>query len=212
MNIAIIDYRSGNLHSAMKSFQFATSDLKNARVKVTSCYKDILKADKVVLPGVGSFSFCKSKLLENTDVYKALFDRVVEQKTPFLGICVGMQLLYQTSDESPNAKGLGLLTGKVKLLENAPRIPQMQWNQIELEGDSPLLRGLNDEWFYFVHSYAAEQNHLQSTTIATCVYGSSVIAAVQKGLIFGTQFHPEKSGKAGQSLLQNFLKICERTV
>ena len=113
-----------------------------------------------------------------------------------------MQLLYETSDESPNAKGLGLLTGKVKLLENAPRIPQMQWNQIQLEGDSPLLRGLNDEWFYFVHSYAAEQNHLQSTTIATCVYGSSVIAAVQKGLIFGTQFHPEKSGKAGQSLLQ----------
>ena len=122
-----------------------------------------------------------------------------------------MQLLYETSDESPSAKGLGLFSGKVKMLKNAPRVPQMQWNQIQLQNDSPLLKGLEDEWFYFVHSYAAEQSHLESITIATCTFGSSVIAAVQKGLIFGTQFHPEKSGKAGRLLLQNFLRICERS-
>ena len=203
--VAVLDYGIGNLRSAQKVFE-----ISGAEAYLTSDKDLVLSADGVVLPGVGNFGNC-AKALTDTGV-RELALLAVENGLPFLGICVGMQLLYETSDESPNAKGLGLLTGKVKLLENAPRIPQMQWNKIQLEGDSPLLRGLNDEWFYFVHSYAAEQNHLQSTTIATCVYGSSVIAAVQKGLIFGTQFHPEKSGKAGQLLLQNFLKICERTV
>ncbi|GIR95739.1 MAG: hypothetical protein CM15mP98_07090 [Paracoccaceae bacterium] len=95
MKIAIIDYRSGNLHSALKSFQVVASDFKNVSVKITSCYKEVLDADRLVLPGVGSFSFCKSKLLENTDVYEALNERVIEKKKPFLGICVGMQLLAQ---------------------------------------------------------------------------------------------------------------------
>ena len=205
VKVAVLDYGIGNLRSAQKAFE-----ISGAEARLTADKDLVLAADGVVLPGVGNFGKCAKALTDSGVRELALL--AVENGLPFLGICVGMQLLYETSDESPNAKGLGLLTGKVKLLENAPRIPQMQWNQIQLEGDSPLLRGLNDEWFYFVHSYAAEQNHLQSTTIATCVYGSSVIAAVQKGLIFGTQFHPEKSGKAGQSLLQNFLKICERTV
>ena len=205
VKVAVLDYGIGNLRSAQKAFE-----ISGAEAHLTADTDLVLDSDGVVLPGVGNFGKCAKALTDSGVRELALL--AVENGLPFLGICVGMQLLYETSDESPNAKGLGLLTGKVKLLENAPRIPQMQWNQIQLEGDSPLLRGLNDEWFYFVHSYAAEQNHLQSTTIATCVYGSSVIAAVQKGLIFGTQFHPEKSGKAGQSLLQNFLKICERTV
>ena len=205
VKVAVLDYGIGNLRSAQKAFE-----ISGAEAQLTADKDLVLTSDGVVLPGVGNFGKCAKALTDSGVRELALL--AVENGLPFLGICVGMQLLYETSDESPNAKGLGLLTGKVKLLENAPRIPQMQWNQIQLEGDSPLLRGLNDEWFYFVHSYAAEQNHLQSTTIATCVYGSSVIAAVQKGLIFGTQFHPEKSGKAGQSLLQNFLKICERTV
>ena len=169
----------------------------------------VLASDGVVLPGVGNFGKCAKALTDSGVRELALL--AVENGIPFLGICVGMQLLYETSDESPAAQGLGLFSGKVKMLENAPRVPQMQWNQIQLQDDSPLLRGLEDEWFYFVHSYAAEQNHLESTTIATCTYGSSVIAAVQKGLIFGTQFHPEKSGKAGRLLLQNFLRICERS-
>ncbi|MED5445893.1 MAG: imidazole glycerol phosphate synthase subunit HisH [Actinomycetota bacterium] len=205
VKVAVLDYGIGNLRSAQKAFE-----ISGAEAHLTADKDLVLASDGVVLPGVGNFGKCAKALTDSGVRELALL--AVENGLPFLGICVGMQLLYETSDESPNAKGLGLLTGKVKLLENAPRIPQMQWNQIQLEGDSPLLRGLNDEWFYFVHSYAAEQNHRQSMTIATCMYGSSVIAAVQKGLIFGTQFHPEKSGKAGQSLLQNFLKICERTV
>ena len=115
MKIAIIDYRSGNLHSALKSFQVVASGFKNVSVKITSCYKEVLDADRLVLPGVGSFSFCKSKLLENTDVYEALKERVIEKKKPFLGICVGMQLLATKGHEGQqNNSGLNWVSGEVK--------------------------------------------------------------------------------------------------
>ena len=133
MNIAIIDYRSGNLHSALKSFQAAASKFKNVNVKVTSCYKDVRAADKVVLPGVGSFSFCKSKLHENTDVYKSLIDIVMEKKKPFLGICVGMQLLATTGHEGQsNNPGLNWIRGEVKKIdvEQNLKIPHMGWNNL----------------------------------------------------------------------------------
>ena len=204
VKVAVLDYGIGNLRSAQKAFE-----ISGAEARLTADKDLVLASDGVVLPGVGNFGKCAKALTDSGVRELALL--AVENNLPFLGICVGMQLLYQTSDESPTAKGLGLFSGKVKMLENAPRVPQMQWNQIQLQNDSPLLTGLEGEWFYFVHSYAAEQNHLESTIIATCTYGSSVIAAVQKGLVFGTQFHPEKSGKAGRLLLQNFLKICERT-
>ena len=205
VKVAVLDYGIGNLRSAQKAFE-----ISGAEARLTADKDLVLASDGVVLPGVGNFGKCAKALTDSGVRELALL--AVKNGLPFLGICVGMQLLYETSDESPAAKGLGLFSGKVKMLENAPRVPQMQWNQIQLQNDSPLLRGLEGEWFYFVHSYAAEQNHLESTTIATCTYGSSVIAAVQKDLVFGTQFHPEKSGKAGRLLLQNFLKICERTV
>ena len=204
VKVAVLDYGIGNLRSAQKAFE-----ILGAEARLTADKDLVLASDGVVLPGVGNFGKCAKALTDSGVRELALL--AVENDLPFLGICVGMQLLYETSDESPAAKGLGLFSGKVKMLENAPRVPQMQWNQIQLQNDSPLLRGLEGEWFYFVHSYAAEQNHLEGTTIATCTYGSSVIAAVQKDLVFGTQFHPEKSGKAGRLLLQNFLKICERT-
>ena len=204
VKVAVLDYGIGNLRSAQKAFE-----ISGAEARLTADKDLVLASDGVVLPGVGNFGKCAKALTDSGVRELALL--AVENGLPFLGICVGMQLLYETSDESPAAKGLGLFSGKVKMLENAPRVPQMQWNQIQLQNDSPLLTGLEGEWFYFVHSYAAEQNNLESTTIATCNYGSSVIAAVQKGLIFGTQFHPEKSGKAGRLLLQNFLRICERS-
>ena len=205
VKVAVLDYGIGNLRSAQKAFE-----ISGAEARLTADRDLVLASDGVVLPGVGNFGKCAKALTDSGVRELALL--AVKNGLPFLGICVGMQLLYETSDESPAAKGLGLFSGKVKMLENAPRVPQMQWNQIQLQNDSPLLRGLEGEWFYFVHSYAAEQNHLEGTTIATCTYGSSVIAAVQKDLVFGTQFHPEKSGRAGRLLLQNFLKICERTV
>ena len=204
VKVAVLDYGIGNLRSAQKAFE-----ISGAEARLTADKDLVLASDGVVLPGVGNFGKCAKALTDSGVRELALL--AVENGLPFLGICVGMQLLYETSDESPSAKGLGLFSGKVKMLKNAPRVPQMQWNQIQLQNDSPLLKGLEDEWFYFVHSYAAEQNHLESITIATCTFGSSVIAAVQKGLIFGTQFHPEKSGKAGRLLLQNFLRICERS-
>ena len=204
VKVAVLDYGIGNLRSAQKAFE-----ISGAEARLTADKDLVLASDGVVLPGVGNFGKCAKALTDSGVRELALL--AVENGLPFLGICVGMQLLYETSDESPAAKGLGLFSGKVKMLENAPRVPQMQWNQIQLQNDSPLLKGLEDEWFYFVHSYAAEQSHLESITIATCTFGSSVIAAVQKGLIFGTQFHPEKSGKAGRLLLQNFLRICERS-
>ena len=204
VKVAVLDYGIGNLRSAQKAFE-----ISGAEARLTADRDLVLASDGVVLPGVGNFGKCAKALTDSGVRELALL--TVENGIPFLGICVGMQLLYETSDESPAAQGLGLFSGKVKMLENAPRVPQMQWNQIQLQNDSPLLRGLEDEWFYFVHSYAAEQNHLESTIIATSTYGSYVIAAVQKGLVFGTQFHPEKSGKSGRLLLQNFLKICERT-
>ena len=204
VKVAVLDYGIGNLRSAQKAFE-----ISGAEARLTADKDLVLASDGVVLPGVGNFGKCAKALTDSGVRELALL--AVENDLPFLGICVGMQLLYETSDELPAAEGLGLFAGKVKMLENAPRVPQMQWNQIQLQNDSPLLTGLEGEWFYFVHSYAAEQNHLESTIIATCTYGSSVIAAVQKGLVFGTQFHPEKSGKSGRLLLQNFLKICERT-
>ena len=118
MNIAIIDYRSGNLHSALKSFQTAASDFENVSVKITSCYKDDLAADRLVLPGVGSFSFCKSKLLENVDVYKALCDLVIQRKKPFLGICVGMQMLATKGFENGEFSGLDWISGEVIKINN----------------------------------------------------------------------------------------------
>ena len=133
MNIASVDYRSGNLHSALKSFQAAASNFKNVNVKITSCYKDVRVADKVVLPGVGSFSFCKSKLHENTDVYKSLIDLVIEKKKPFLGICVGMQLLATTGHEGQiNNPGLNWIHGEVNKIDidQNLKIPHMGWNNL----------------------------------------------------------------------------------
>ena len=162
------------------------------------------------LPGVGNFGNC-AKALNDSGVRDVAI-RAIQKRLPFLGICVGMQLLYGSSDESPGAEGLGALEGHVKLLKNAPKVPQMQWNHINVTQSSPLLKGVDDQWFYFVHSYAVEQSASNQDTIATCNYGAPVIAAVQSGLIFGTQFHPEKSGKAGQVLLKNFISICERSI
>ena len=205
VKIAVLDYGIGNLRSAQKAFVRSGAD-----ASLTTDEEMILASDGVVLPGVGNFGNC-AKALNDSGVRDVAI-RAIRKRLPFLGICVGMQLLYGSSDESPGAEGLGVLEGHVKLLKNAPKVPQMQWNHINVTQSSPLLKGVDNQWFYFVHSYAVEQSASNQDTIATCDYGVPVIAAVQSGLIFGTQFHPEKSGKAGQALLKNFISICESSI
>ena len=209
MNIAIIDYRSGNLHSALKSFQAAASNFNKVNVKITSCYKDVQVADKVVLPGVGSFSFCKSKLHENTDVYNSLIDIVIEKKKPFLGICVGMQLLATTGHEGQsNNLGLDWICGEVKkiIVEQNLKIPHMGWNDLFFKNSHPVFNDINpNDHFYFVHSYefiARSENDI----VATTNHGKKIAAAIAKENIIGLQFHPEKSQIPGLKIISNFIE------
>ena len=210
MNIAIVDYRSGNLHSALKSFQAAASNFKNVNVKITSCYKDVRVADKVVLPGVGSFSFCKSKLHENTEVYKSLIDIVIEKKKPFLGICVGMQLLATTGHEGQsNNPGLNWIRGEVINIDVAQNliIPHMGWNKINIQKKSNVFDNIpNDSWMYFVHSYKFNLN--AGLTLTKSCYGEDFSSSISHENIFATQFHPEKSSFQGLKVLENFAKIA----
>ena len=209
MNIAIVDYRSGNLHSALKSFQAAASNFKNVNVKITSCYKDVRVADKVVLPGVGSFSFCKSKLQENTDVYNSLIDIVIEKKKPFLGICVGMQLLATTGHEGQsNNPGLNWIRGEVKKIdvEQNLKIPHMGWNNLSFKNYHPIFNGISpNDHFYFVHSYefiACSENDI----VATTNHGKNIVASIAKENMIGLQFHPEKSQIPGLKIISNFIE------
>ena len=209
MNIAIIDYRSGNLHSALKSFQAAASNFKDVNVKITSCYKDVRVADKVVLPGVGSFSFCKSKLQENTDVYNSLIDMVIEKKKPFLGICVGMQLLATTGHEGKRDNlGLDWICGEVKkvAVEQNLKIPHMGWNNLFFKNYHPIFNGINtNDHFYFVHSYEFSAC-LENEVVATTNHGKDIVAAIDRDNIIGLQFHPEKSQNPGLKLVKNFIE------
>ena len=209
MNIAIIDYRSGNLHSALKSFQTAASDFENVSVKITSSYKDVLAADRLVLPGVGSFSFCKSKLLENGDVYKALCDLVIQKKKPFLGICVGMQLLATIGHEGKqNNSGLDWINGEVKKIAVEPtfKIPHMGWNCLNFYKLHPLFKDVDiDDHFYFVHSYEFDAYDTEEV-VATTDHGKEIVAAIAKDNIAGLQFHPEKSQNPGLKVIRNFIE------
>ena len=165
----------------------------------------IRNAQGVVLPGVGAFGRCMEALRSSgldTEARAA-----VDRGVPFLGICIGMQLLYEGSDEDPNARGLALLPGAVRSIPEGVKRPQMQWNTLEFaNGGHPLFAGLDESaWFYFVHSYAPEPS---DDVVATCDYGGPVVAAVARENIWATQFHPEKSSANGIQVLANFVKAC----
>ena len=197
--IAVLDYGIGNLRSAEKALQRVGGD-----AVLTSDAAVASAADGVVLPGVGAFGRCVEALIASG------LDRVVlhavEHGTPLLGICVGMQMLYDGSDENPGVAGLGVLPGTLHLLPDGVKRPQMQWNRLDCIGDSALLAGLGAQpWVYFVHSYAAEPS---PDVVATCEYGGPVVAAVVSGHLWATQFHPEKSGRVGMRLLANFAARC----
>ena len=209
MNIAIINYGSGNLHSALKSFEAAASDFKNVNVKLTSSYKEVLSADKIVLPGVGSFAFCKLNLMENKDVHNALCDQVIEKKKPFLGICVGMQLLATEGNEGQcNNKGLDWISGEVKkiVVDQKFKIPHMGWNSLNFKKSHPLFKDIQvDDHFYFVHSYEFKA-FSENEVIATTEHSKEIAAAIAKDNIVGLQFHPEKSQLQGLKVIKNFIK------
>jgi imidazole glycerol-phosphate synthase subunit HisH len=195
--IAVLDYGIGNLRSAEKALVRVGAD-----AHLTDDPGLIRDAAGVVLPGVGAFGRCMEALEAS-----GLAELAVEAASsgrPFLGICVGMQLLYQGSEESPDVPGLGVLPGTIRRLPDGVKRPQMQGNIVRPVRPTPLLAGIPEPaWVYFVHSYAAEPDE---RTVATCDYGGPMVAAVEQGNLWATQFHPEKSGAAGLRILANFVR------
>ena len=202
--IAIIDYGMGNIHSVNKALQ-----LLGAQTKITNDPKEIRSADKAVLPGVGAFDDAMAEL--NKQGLIAEINDFVKNGKPLLGICLGMQLFFEESEEAKIEKGLGLLKGKVKRFEHKTglKVPHMGWNQIKASGNkSPLFKDIKDGSFvYFAHSYYPMPKE-QAVIAATCDYGNEFTAAVSKNNLYGVQFHPEKSQKVGLKILENFVKLC----
>jgi glutamine amidotransferase len=210
--IAVLDYGIGNLRSAQKALEHVGAD-----ARLTADHDLIASAAGVVLPGVGAFGRCMEALREAGlyDVARAAaVDAASGEGRPFLGVCVGMQMLFDGSDETPDVPGLGVLPGRVVLLPDTVKRPQMQWNVLRwqpraLEGAVHMSDGQPDPcWMYFVHSYWAQPG-VADDVAATCDYGVDVTAAVQRGRLWATQFHPEKSSTNGLQLLRDFVAQCE---
>ncbi|MFA6599437.1 MAG: imidazole glycerol phosphate synthase subunit HisH [Candidatus Omnitrophota bacterium] len=198
--IVVVDYGMGNLRSVSKALEHL-----GAKVKVSSSSADIARADKVVVPGVGAFGDA-ARELERLGLKEPLREFVWNKK-PFLGICLGLQLLFDESEESPGQKGLGLFPGRVRLFPSGEvKVPHMGWNSVHLRFAHPLLAGVREgSYFYFVHSYYADPAEA-SVTAASCTYGDRTFTAILgTGNVFATQFHPEKSQSAGLAILKNFI-------
>ena len=199
---AIVDYDAGNLKSVEKALVFLGD-----KPVITRDREEILKADRVILPGVGAFGDAMDKLSGYGLV--DVLHQVAERKIPFLGICLGLQLLFESSEESPGKEGLGILPGRILRIPSGPglKIPHMGWNSLEIKPQSRLFQGIESgSYVYFVHSYylQAENEKLVS---ATARYGVQIHAAVERENVFGCQFHPEKSSRIGLVILKNFLEL-----
>jgi imidazole glycerol-phosphate synthase subunit HisH len=213
MTVAIVDYGSGNLRSAAKAIERAARETgADDRVLVTSNPREVADADRVVLPGVGAFADCRAGLYGVPGMVDTLQRAVIEQGKPFLGICVGMQLMATSGMEFGETPGLGWIEGTVRRIEPhdaALKIPHMGWNAITPLRDHPLLDGMtygeNAAHAYFVHSFGFAPDN-SSDILATTDYGGVMVAAVARGNMAGTQFHPEKSQALGINLLANFLE------
>ena len=194
--IAVLDYGIGNLRSAHKALERV-----GAEAVLTSDPDAVAGASGVVLPGVGAFGRCMEALRRSG--LEAVARDAIAAGTPFLGICIGFQMLYELSEESPGVAGMGVLEGSVRRLPDGVKRPQMQWNQLQVLRPTPMLAGLAEPvWTYFVHSFAPD---MSGDVVATCDYGGPVVAAVERDRLWGTQFHPEKSGPAGLQVLANFV-------
>ena len=200
--IAIIDYDAGNLKSVEKALLSLGEECT-----VTRSPEEILQADKVILPGVGAFGDAMEKLHHFKLV--EVIRQVVERGTPFLGICLGLQLLFRSSDESPGVEGLGILDGEIVAFppEDGYKIPHMGWNSIDIKKGAKLFQDIPQEsYMYFVHSYYLRADHLEDVAASTD-YIVPVHASVEHGNVFACQFHPEKSGDLGLRILQNFCDL-----
>lgn len=199
--LAVLDYGIGNLRSAQKALQKVGAD-----ARLTADPELIAQAHGVVLPGVGNFGRCM-EAVHSSGLGRLAVDAAASGR-PFLGICVGLQMLYEWSEESPGTAGLGIVAGGVRLLPDGVKRPQMQWNRLDRPRPSELLADLGEEpWVYFVHSYAPDD---ATHAVGTCEYGGTVVAAIEAGNVWGCQFHPEKSGANGLRILHNFVDACVR--
>lgn len=202
--IAIIDYGAGNLRSVQKALEFL-----GAQGEITKDRQKILAADRAILPGVGAFGDAMLRLRQS-GLDTAVTDFAASGK-PFLGICLGLQLLFEESEESPGVKGLGIFQGKIKKIpgKEGLKIPHVGWNQLEITQPEGVLRGLGESPFvYFVHSYYMEPKN-RDLIAAVTEYGTRLPVAVQKGNVAAVQFHPEKSGDTGLHILRNFIEMGE---
>ena len=199
--IAIIDYDAGNIKSVEKAIEFLGHECI-----VTRDREELLKADKVILPGVGAFGDAMEKL--NNYGLVDVIHEIVDKGTPFLGICLGLQLIFDESEEAPGVKGLGLLRGKiVKFPEGELKVPQIGWNSLHLINDGKLFKNIKEgSYVYFVHSYYLKAED-ESVVKATSEYMTTVHASVESGNVFACQFHPEKSSDVGLAILKNFVEM-----
>ena len=208
MLTALVDYGAGNLHSAHKAFQRMAAETGAGEVTVTSRPDEVARADRIVLPGDGAFAACKRQLAERTGLFEAIEDAVKNRSVPFLGICVGMQMMATLSREYEDTQGFGWISGEVVKIEpsgRALKVPHMGWNDLVIEQDHAVLDGIQTgDHAYFVHSYhfvLADNAH----RIAFADYGGDITAIIARDNMVGTQFHPEKSQRAGLRLIANFL-------
>jgi imidazole glycerol phosphate synthase glutamine amidotransferase subunit len=200
MNVTLIDYGAGNVTSVERALQRL-----GAPSKRSNSPEGIAKAEALLLPGVGHYAALIRALDERT-LRAPLLD-AIQRGVPFLGVCLGLQALYETSEEARELRGLHLLPGSVRSLPSTVKLPHMGWNQLKLTRSSRLLEGISaDAYFYFAHSFAAA--NANGEAVAICTHGADFAAVIEKQNIFAVQFHPEKSGDAGARLLQNFLSLA----
>jgi len=200
--VALIDYGAGNVPSVERALQ-----------KLGVCSKRVTQPRElsglraVILPGVGHFAAI-IRALDEQDLRAALLD-AIEQRVPFLGICLGLQALYSSSEEAPTLSGLNLFSGSVRSLPATVKLPHMGWNRLRIQRTSQLLAGLSEsDYFYFAHTFATASSSGSNEVVATCNHGANFTAVLEHKNIFATQFHPEKSGAAGARLLQNFVRLA----
>lgn len=203
--IAVIDYDAGNIKSVEKALEYLGQDVNVTREK-----QAILSADRVILPGVGAFGDAMGKL--RSYGLEPVIQKVIQQGTPFLGICLGLQLLFESSDETPGVRGLGILEGTIKRIPDREglKIPHMGWNSLTIREGASLFQGIErNPYVYFVHSYYLSAKQEEDVAAST-FYSTDIHASVEHGNVFACQFHPEKSGEVGLKILDNFIHLENR--